>query len=104
MISHSHINQVPQQSNFLVWYVLYLRYILIFEYVIIIWIQAKANPIIVTAGSAEKLAMCEKLGATVLINYKEGSFVPKVLEATNKKGELSHYNEFVLPHRLASLF
>jgi len=47
---------------------------------------AKANPIIVTAGSAEKLAMCEKLGATVLINYKEGSFVPKVLEATNKKG------------------
>jgi len=47
---------------------------------------AKVNPIIVTAGSAEKLAFCQSLGANVLINYKEGSFLPKVLEATNKKG------------------
>jgi len=46
----------------------------------------KANPIIVTAGSADKLEFCKTLGATNLINYKEGSFAPKVLEATNNKG------------------
>lgn len=44
------------------------------------------NPIIATAGSQEKLDFCKQLGATTLINYKEGSFAPKVLEATNNKG------------------
>eukprot|EP01111_Echinosteliopsis_oligospora_P016034 TRINITY_DN6536_c1_g1_i1.p1 TRINITY_DN6536_c1_g1~~TRINITY_DN6536_c1_g1_i1.p1 ORF type:complete len:351 (+),score=104.06 TRINITY_DN6536_c1_g1_i1:33-1085(+) len=46
----------------------------------------KLNPIIATAGSAEKLEACKNLGATHTINYKDGSFVPHVLSATDNKG------------------
>jgi putative PIG3 family NAD(P)H quinone oxidoreductase len=47
--------------------------------------EAGAIPI-VTAGSAQKLAVCESLGASCMINYKDGSFADKVLEATNGQG------------------
>jgi NADPH2:quinone reductase len=38
------------------------------------------------AGSAEKLALCEKLGADVLINYKEEDFARRVRAETLKRG------------------
>lgn len=41
---------------------------------------------LVTAGSKEKLDFCRNLGASLAINYKEGSFVEKILEATNGSG------------------
>ena len=41
---------------------------------------------LVTAGSKEKLDFCCNLGASLAINYKEGSFVEKILEATNGSG------------------
>lgn len=41
---------------------------------------------IVTAGSDAKCAQCLRLGADVAINYKDGSFVPKVKAATNDRG------------------
>lgn len=41
---------------------------------------------IVTAGSTEKQNFCTELGANLAINYKEGPFAPKVLEATGGKG------------------
>ncbi|BAU26661.1 putative PIG3 family NAD(P)H quinone oxidoreductase [Aneurinibacillus soli] len=41
---------------------------------------------IVTAGSEEKLATCRKLGASTLINYKDGPFLDAVKEATDGKG------------------
>jgi NADPH:quinone reductase-like Zn-dependent oxidoreductase len=41
---------------------------------------------IVTAGSAEKLVACQKMGADVTINYKEGPFAEKVLAATGGRG------------------
>ena len=37
----------------------------------------------VTAGSAEKLAMCADLGADVLINYREEDFVEHIRDATD---------------------
>lgn len=39
-----------------------------------------------TAGSAEKCAACEKLGAERAINYREQDFVAEVLAATNGQG------------------
>lgn len=42
--------------------------------------------VIVTAGSKMKLDYCQKLGADVLVNYKEESFDEEVLKATNGKG------------------
>ncbi|WP_199925194.1 NAD(P)H-quinone oxidoreductase [Neorhizobium sp. SOG26] len=39
-----------------------------------------------TAGSAEKCAACEKLGATKAINYKTGDFVEVVKAETGGKG------------------
>lgn len=42
--------------------------------------------VIVTAGSAEKLAVTQELGADVLINYKEQDFAEKVLKATHGQG------------------
>jgi NADPH2:quinone reductase len=42
-----------------------------------------------TAGSAEKVALCEKLGAEVAINYNDGGeqdFADIVMEKTNNKG------------------
>ncbi|MDT5323133.1 MAG: hypothetical protein QOF25_285, partial [Mycobacterium sp.] len=40
----------------------------------------------VTAGSAEKLAICRKLGADVLINYRDEDFVERVRAATDGLG------------------
>ncbi|HEX8580969.1 MAG TPA: zinc-binding dehydrogenase, partial [Acidimicrobiales bacterium] len=40
----------------------------------------------VTAGSAEKLAACEELGAQVLVNYREEDFVERVRAATDGAG------------------
>jgi putative PIG3 family NAD(P)H quinone oxidoreductase len=40
----------------------------------------------VTAGSEEKLAVCDELGADVLINYRDEDFVEKIREATDGKG------------------
>src|SRR5205085_4841331 len=39
-----------------------------------------------TAGSAEKCAACERLGAARAINYRETDFVAAVKEATGGKG------------------
>ncbi|MGG1659813.1 NAD(P)H-quinone oxidoreductase [Brevibacillus sp. NRS-1366] len=46
---------------------------------------AKAT-VIVTAGSAEKLAFCKELGADYAINYKERSFEEEVERLTNGQG------------------
>lgn len=40
----------------------------------------------VTAGSAEKLALCRDLGADLAISYRDGDFVQQVLEATGGSG------------------
>jgi len=40
----------------------------------------------VTAGSAEKLAVCESLGAQTLINYREQDFVAEIKAATDGHG------------------
>jgi putative PIG3 family NAD(P)H quinone oxidoreductase len=40
----------------------------------------------VTAGSAEKLAVCTELGADVAINYRDEDFVERVREATGGAG------------------
>lgn len=42
--------------------------------------------IMTTAGTDHKLAVCKKLGADVIINYKDEDFSEKVLNATNQKG------------------
>lgn len=47
--------------------------------------EAGANAM-VTAGSERKLDACRQLGATTAINYKESSFAPKVLAATDNRG------------------
>jgi putative PIG3 family NAD(P)H quinone oxidoreductase len=39
-----------------------------------------------TAGSAEKLAACDHLGAEILINYRTEDFVERILEATDGRG------------------
>lgn len=40
----------------------------------------------VTAGSAEKLEACNRLGADILINYREGDFERELLERTDGHG------------------
>jgi NADPH2:quinone reductase len=47
---------------------------------------AEGARVIATAGSAEKLARCRELGAEVAIDYRAGSFVESVLEATDGHG------------------
>lgn len=42
--------------------------------------------VIVTAGSAEKLAVCQTLGADKTINYKEENFAEEVLDYTDQAG------------------
>ncbi|MFZ0390361.1 MAG: NAD(P)H-quinone oxidoreductase [Calditrichia bacterium] len=44
-----------------------------------------ATPII-TAGSAEKISACKKLGAMQGINYHDGPFLPKIMEFTGGAG------------------
>ena len=48
--------------------------------------KALGARIAVTAGSTEKLAACEALGAEVLINYREQDFVEVVKDVTGGRG------------------
>ena len=48
--------------------------------------SALGSRVITTAGSAEKLAVCESLGADVTINYRDQDFVEVVKEVTDSKG------------------
>ena len=48
--------------------------------------RASGNSIFVTAGSAEKVARCEELGADLAINYREHDFVESVLAHTDGAG------------------
>lgn len=45
-----------------------------------------ANPVLCTAGRAEKLDRCRELGATVVVNYREEDFVEAVRAATAGRG------------------
>ncbi|MEH6996118.1 NADPH:quinone oxidoreductase family protein [Neobacillus drentensis] len=45
-----------------------------------------AGKVIATASSPEKLELARKMGADVLINYRESNWVEQVLEATGGKG------------------
>ena len=42
--------------------------------------------VISTVGSTEKAAFCSKLGADIVINYREQDFVEAVMQATNGQG------------------
>lgn len=48
--------------------------------------RALGARVAVTAGSAEKLATCEALGAEVLINYREQDFVEVITSETGGRG------------------
>ena len=48
--------------------------------------RALGSLVAVTAGSAAKLAECERLGAEILINHREEDFVDRILEATAGRG------------------
>jgi putative PIG3 family NAD(P)H quinone oxidoreductase len=48
--------------------------------------SAVGATVAVTAGSETKLARCEELGASVLVNYREEDFVAVVREATDGRG------------------
>ncbi len=48
--------------------------------------KAVGARVVVTAGSAEKLARCAELGADALVNYREQDFVEAVREATDGAG------------------
>jgi putative PIG3 family NAD(P)H quinone oxidoreductase len=50
------------------------------------WAKAVGARVIVTAGSAEKLARCWDLGADVGVNYREQDFVAETLRATDGRG------------------
>jgi putative PIG3 family NAD(P)H quinone oxidoreductase len=47
---------------------------------------ARGHTVFATAGSADKCAACERLGATRAINYREEDFVEAVKAATDGKG------------------
>jgi putative PIG3 family NAD(P)H quinone oxidoreductase len=49
-------------------------------------VRAAGARAIVTAGSAEKLALCRELGAEVTINYRTESFAERVLALTGGRG------------------
>jgi len=48
--------------------------------------KAAEARVITTAGSNDKLAYCQNLGADVTINYKTESFADRVLDATGQRG------------------
>jgi len=48
--------------------------------------SAAGATVAVTAGSETKLARCEELGASVLVNYREEDFVAVVRDATEGRG------------------
>ncbi|HEY1707681.1 MAG TPA: NAD(P)H-quinone oxidoreductase [Rhizomicrobium sp.] len=47
--------------------------------------EARGHEVFTTAGNAEKVAACEKLGAKA-INYREQDFVEEIKKATGSKG------------------
>ena len=47
---------------------------------------ARGHKVFTTAGSADKCAACEKLGASRAVNYREEDFVDAVKKATGGKG------------------
>ncbi len=49
-------------------------------------LKTSGNPVIITAGSADKCAACTKLGADLAINYREEDFVERVRSFTDGKG------------------
>ena len=48
--------------------------------------KVRGSRVFATAGSAEKCAACERLGAERCINYKEGDFVATIRELTGGRG------------------
>jgi NADPH2:quinone reductase len=48
--------------------------------------RARRATVMATAGSAEKCAACERLGASRAFNYRETDFVAEVLAATGGRG------------------
>jgi putative PIG3 family NAD(P)H quinone oxidoreductase len=48
--------------------------------------KAKGSRVFATAGSAEKCAACERLGAERAINYRNDYFVPAIRELTGGRG------------------
>jgi putative PIG3 family NAD(P)H quinone oxidoreductase len=48
--------------------------------------RAKGARVFATAGTAEKCAACERLGAERAINYKDTDFSPAVMELTGGRG------------------
>lgn len=48
--------------------------------------RAKGIKVFATAGSAEKCATCEKLGACKAINYRDADFVDDIKQLTNGRG------------------
>jgi NADPH:quinone reductase len=48
--------------------------------------RAKGSRVFATAGSAEKCAACERLGAERAINYREANFVGVIRELTDGRG------------------
>ncbi|MFH8292778.1 NAD(P)H-quinone oxidoreductase [Streptomyces sp. NPDC018059] len=48
--------------------------------------KAVGAKVAVTAGSKEKLAFCQELGADILINYREQDFVEEIERATDGAG------------------
>ncbi|MBJ20627.1 MAG: alcohol dehydrogenase [Deltaproteobacteria bacterium] len=48
--------------------------------------KAQGARVIATAGSAEKLDFCRKLGADVAINYRDGDFSAAISDATQGRG------------------
>ena len=49
-------------------------------------LKASGNPVIVTAGSADKCAACTQLGADLAINYRDEDFAERVRTFTNGQG------------------
>jgi len=68
--------------------------------------RALGHTVYVTAGSAEKCAACEKLGATRAINYRDEDFVAVIKELTAGRGVdviLDMVGGDYLPRELACL-
>src|SRR6185437_16533291 len=49
-------------------------------------LHARGHKVFATAGSAEKCAACERLGAARAINYRKEDFVEVVKQATGGRG------------------
>lgn len=48
--------------------------------------RALGHPVFATAGSADKLAVCRQLGATLAIDYRQASFAEQILTFTQGYG------------------